>query len=291
MQVIFHLGAPCTDDDLLVKSLLKNRRRLMKSGVCVPPPGRYRTVIRDTSRALKGRPASEDVQDALLNAIVDNLQPDRLILSDPRFICINRLVIQGAQIWPAIERQTNNLRTLFPEAEIEFHFGMRDPATLIPALFKSSRFADFNEFTENMQHQAVTWSEMLHRLRAAQPDAGITVWANEDTPFLWGEVMREMAGVDQTSPLAGVDDLIETIMQPAGFERMQAYLAKNPPENEMHRRRILGAFLDKYALEDEIEDQMDVPGWTEELMDELSETYDADLDAISRIPGVNLLMP
>jgi len=104
-------------------------------------------------------------------------------------------------------------------------------------------------------------------------------------------VMREMAGVDQTSPLAGVDDLIETLMQPAGFERMQAYLAKNPPENEMHRRRILGAFLDKYALEDEIEDQIDVPGWTEELMDELSERYDADLDAISRIPGVNLLMP
>ena len=291
MQVIFHLGAPCTDDDLLVKSLLKNRARLLQSGVVVPPPGRYRTVIRDTSRALKGRPASYEVQNALLDAILDEDSVDRLILSDPRFICINRLVVQGAQIWPAIDRQTTNLRALFPDAEVEFHFGMRDPATLIPALFKSSRFTDFAEFTENMQAHAVTWSEMLHRLRLAQPDAGITVWANEDTPFLWGEIMREMAGLDQSAPLEGVDALIETIMQPVGFERMKDYLAKNPPESEMHRRRILAAFLDKYALDDQIEDQMDVIGWTEDLMDALSENYDADLEEISRIPGINLLMP
>lgn len=50
MQVVFHLGAPCTDYDLLIKSLLKNRARLAYEGVAVPTPGRYRSVVRDTAR-------------------------------------------------------------------------------------------------------------------------------------------------------------------------------------------------------------------------------------------------
>jgi hypothetical protein len=144
MQVVFHLGAPCTDDDLLLQTLIRNRDVLWGEGVAVPPPGRYRAVVRDTARTLKGRPASPEVQDALLEAIVDeSASIDRLILSDPRFICINRLVIQGPQIWPMIDRQTTQLRALFPDDAVEFFIGLRDPATHVPQLFKTSRFSDF----------------------------------------------------------------------------------------------------------------------------------------------------
>lgn len=291
MQVVFHLGAPCTDDDQLIMSLLKNRPRLAQDGIVVPPPGRYRSVIRDTSRALKGQPATADIQDALLDAIADEDQIDRLILSDPRFICINRLVVQGAQIWPTIDRLTNNLRALFPEAATEFFIGMRDPGTLIPALFQSSRFSDFREFTENMQPHAVAWSEMLHRLRMAQPDAGITVWCNEDTPLIWGQILREMAGCDPNTEIEGEDDLVEAIMDPAGFQRMKAYLAAHRPENRVQRRRIVAAFLDKYALEEEVEEVLDLPGWSEALLAELAESYDEDMAMVARIPGVTLLTP
>jgi hypothetical protein len=56
MQVVFHLGAPCTDDDLLLQTLIRNRDVLWGEGVAVPPPGRYRAIVRDTARTLKGRP-------------------------------------------------------------------------------------------------------------------------------------------------------------------------------------------------------------------------------------------
>jgi hypothetical protein len=171
MQVVFHLGAPCTDEDLLLQTLLANRDTLWAEGIAVPPPGRYRAVVRDTARTLKGRRASKEVQDALLDAIVDDSAGiDRLILSDPRFICINRLVIQGPQIWPMIDRQTSQLRALFPDDAVEFFIGMRDPAAHVPQLFKTSRFSDFSEFTGNMQVHAIAWSEMLRRLTAAHPD-------------------------------------------------------------------------------------------------------------------------
>jgi len=291
MEVVFHLGAPCTDNDLLIQTLLKNRNRLMAEGTSVPPPGRYRAVVRDTARALKGHPASEEIQGALLDAILDDFDVERLILSDPRFICINRLVIQRAQIWPMIDRQTAQLRALFPEAQVEFFIGMRDPATHIPALFKASRFSNFAEFSENMQPHAVAWSEMLRRLNMAHPDCPITVWCNEDTPLLWGEILREMAGVGEATALEGVDDLVEKIMEPAGFKRMQAYITDHPPETDWHRRRIVAAFLERYALETEVEVELDLPGWDEGFIDDLSLAYDRDMEEVARIPGVTLLMP
>jgi hypothetical protein len=291
MQVVFHLGAPCTDNDLLIQALLKNRNRLMAEGTAAPPPGRYRSVVRDTARALKGRPASEEVQDARLDAILDEFEVERLILSDPRFVCINRLVVQGAQIWPMIDRQAAQLRALFPQAEVSFFIGMRDPATHIPALFRASRFDDFTEFAENMQPHAVAWSEMLLRLRSAHPDCPVTVWCNEDTPLLWGEILREMGGVSPDVPLEGLDDLITKIMEPAGFKRMQDYIANHPPETESHRRRIVAAFLERYALEDEVEVELDLPGWSADFIDALSLSYDEDMAEVARIPGVTLLEP
>lgn len=291
MQVVFHLGAPCTDGALLLQSLGRNRARLAEDGILVPPLHRYRPLLRDTMRALKGQTASPEVQEALLDAIIDEMHVDRLIFSDPRLVCIPRLVVQGPQIWPMIDRQVDALRGMFPTARPEIFIGLRNPATLIPALFQASKFNDFAEFTENMQPHAVTWSEMLRRLRMAHPDVPVTVWCNEDTPLLWGQILREIADVPFDHPVKGGDDLIETIMDPTGFKRLQRYLSDNPAQSEIQRRRIVSAFLDRYALEDAIEEELNLPGWTPDLVEHVSQAYDDDMAEIARIPGVTLLTP
>ena len=38
MQIVFHLGAHCTDDGLLIRSILKNRAKLAAEGIGVPGP-------------------------------------------------------------------------------------------------------------------------------------------------------------------------------------------------------------------------------------------------------------
>ena len=291
MRVVFHIGAPCTDGDQLIVSLLKNRLRLSQVGIAVPQPNRYRAILRDTARALNGRSANETVQTTLMEAIIGDLEANRIVLSDARFICINRLVVQGPQIWPMIDRATASMRNLFPQAEFEFFVGMRDPATLIPALFKGSRFSDFGEFTNGMQPQAVSWSETLRRLRQAQPDAPVTAWCNEDTPLLWGEIMRNMAGVTQDTKLDGVDDLAETIMDDGGFDRMMAWLSAHPDIDETQRRRVVSAFLERYALPSEVEETFNLQGWSNQLMDDLSQAYDEDMDLVEQIPGVTFIQP
>lgn len=289
MHVVYHLGAPCTDGDGLIKSLLKNRTRLARAGIVVPPPGLYRPMLRDAARALGGHAATAEQQDALLEALAGDGPVQRLVVSDPRLVCINRLVVQGAQIWPMIGRQTEQLRGLFPDDVAAFFIGMRDPATLIPALFRASRFTDFEEFTENMQPHAVAWSEMLHRLRATHPGAPITVWCNEDTPLIWPAVLREVADVDPMVRLDGGYDVIESIMAPEGFRRMLTYLDTHPPQTEVQHRRVMAAFLDKFAIEERLDEEIDVPGWTEELMDDLSAGYEEDVHEISRMAGVTVI--
>jgi hypothetical protein len=54
---------------------------------------------------------------------------------------------------------------------------------------------------------------------------------------------------------------------------------------------VIAAFLDKFALDDEIEEELDMPGWTEALVDDLSDQYDEDVLAIQRMPGVTMIAP
>jgi hypothetical protein len=61
--------------------------------------------------------------------------------------------------------------------------------------------------------------------------------------------------------------------------------------NETQKRRVIAAFLDKFAVEDAIEEELDVPGWTDDFIEHLSTAYDDDLADIQRIPLVNLITP
>jgi hypothetical protein len=60
---------------------------------------------------------------------------------------------------------------------------------------------------------------------------------------------------------------------------------------EMQKRRVISAFLDKFALDEEIEEELDVAGWDDQLMDDMTDVYDEDMLEVQRIPGVTLIAP
>ena len=84
-------------------------------------------------------------------------------------------------------------------------------------------------------------------------------------------------------------DIISQIMEREGMKRLRAYMSENQPVNEIQRRRILAAFLDKYAIEDAVEDTIDLPGWTDEIVETLSTSYEDDMLELARIPGVTMI--
>ena len=70
MQIAFHIGANCTDEDRLLKSVLRNADALLQQGIAVPGPGRYRKLIREAIESLDGAHPAQEARDVLLDAIV-----------------------------------------------------------------------------------------------------------------------------------------------------------------------------------------------------------------------------
>ena len=61
---------------------------------------------------------------------------------------------------------------------------------------------------------------------------------------------------------------------------MQNYFETNPPNSEKERQRVLAVFLEHYANHDAVEEEITLPGWTNDPLTHLSDLYDEDVNAI-----------
>jgi len=293
MQVAIHLGAHCTDNDRLLKSLLRNKGLLAKSGISVPGPGRYRGTLAKTIQKLRGAQASRETQEMLMDAIIDGEETQRVILSHESFICVPGRVFDNDMMYEKAGYKPEWLRNVFPNDQVEFFLGICNPATFVPSVFqhKAQNTFDFHRFLGGVDVSDIRWSDIIVAIQESSPDCPLTVWCNEDTPLIWRTVLENVCGPDLTDELNGTYSILSSIMKPEGMKRFRKYLSNNPELNEMQRRRVATVFLDKYAIEDEVEEELDVPGWTEELVHSLTETYEEDIFEIQRLPGVNFISP
>ncbi|GHE90451.1 hypothetical protein GCM10016455_08560 [Aliiroseovarius zhejiangensis] len=290
MQICFHLGAHCTDDDHLIKSLLKNSGQLAKQGIAVPGPGRYRGLLADALVKLQGAQADDETQEMLLDSFVDSTDARRLVLGHKNFMGAPHRAIENNQLYHLAKRNTVWIRNLFANHDVSFFIGMRNPATFVPAILHSAPVADRAALLAQIDPHGLRWSDTLLTIREANPATPITVWCNEDTPLLWPDIMHSIAGVNGTQLLSGALDILRPIMVPEGFDRLRDYLDNTEMPTPQQRRRIIATFLEKYAIPEALEEEIDLPGWTEDMIDDLTDAYDRDLDRIERIEGVTLLL-
>ncbi len=293
MQVILHAGAHCTDDGKLLKTLFKNRDAFQQRGIALPRPRHYRQLLNATVKALSKRAAGPDSRMAFLDAIMDldADEVDRLVMHSENFFCVPKLGFHKGRIYPQAGSRLAYLTHLFPDDEIELFLGIRNPATHMPAMYAATPHTQFVEFIDGADPRDIYWSDLITSIRQEAPNVRVTVWCNEDTPLIWGELVREIAGLAANEAVEGAYDLLSEIMSPEGMSRFKSYLKSHPDMTEMQTRRVITAFLDKFALDDMLEEEVDLPGWTEALVDELTDQYEEDIFTISRIPGVTLLSP
>ncbi|MDH2325658.1 hypothetical protein QCN27_02135 [Cereibacter sp. SYSU M97828] len=284
MQIVYHLGAHCTDEERLLRCLLRNRDALAEAGVMVPGPARYRNLIRDTATALRRMPATDATQEEVLDQIMDAGTADRLILSWENFLSFPQWVLRG-RLYPAAGERVRGFTNIFPSFAAELHIAIRNPATFIPALFQRQRVKSVEDFLAGVDPMNLRWSEVIADLLAHGQDMPVTVWCDEDTPLIWPEVLRSVAGVD--IPMEGEDELLATIMDDQGIERLRKRMATPLPIDE--RRTITATLLEEHAKPEMVEMQIDMPGWTPELVDALTDAYEEDILRIMAMPGVRFL--
>ncbi|MEL6548910.1 MAG: hypothetical protein AAFQ54_01565 [Pseudomonadota bacterium] len=291
MEIVYHIGAHETDEDRLLRCLLKNRESLAERGIAVPNPGRYRKLVRETLQAMAGGTQPAVSRDEMLDAILGDDEADRVVMSNPNFCCISARVFENGEFYSLGPSRVEAFGRLFERDKIELHMGIRNPATFVPAVLKSLPENVRDQIRAEMDPLALRWSDVILRLREALPAAELTVWCNEDTPLIWSQVVQEVSGIEHGVPIVGGFDLLSEIMTQEGFQRFLSYLKSHPPQTEIQKRRIIAAFLDKFALEEELEEELDMPGWTHEVVDAMTQAYEEDVYAIERIHGVTLITP
>jgi PAS domain-containing protein len=289
MQLVLHTGAHYTEQERLIKSVLRNNDELTKRGIMVPGPNSYRGLVRDALNAMRKIPASPEAREVLLDAIIDGAPAERMILSDANFFRTAGTAIQQGVIYPAAAARMAHMAKIFAEDEVEIFVGIRNPATFVPVLYKQAVDNSDVGFWGGRRPQDLRWSDTLREIREMAPSIAIRCWCYEDTPVLWSQIIRDMTGIADDEKIVGGFDLLSTIMNKEGMERLRSYLHGHQDMNESQKRRVIGAFLDKFAIEDQIEEELDMPGWTESLVDELTDLYDEDVAVIETIEGVRMI--
>lgn len=288
MQILFHLGAHCTDNGLLIRSILRNRVLLAEEGIGVPGPGRYRELLGDVSTTLRGEPASHDTEAMILEAICDDDTCERIILSNENFLCRPAVALAKDGLYPKAEK-SSWLRQCLPSHEVEFAIAVRNPATFVPEIVGGNDEAA--AVLDGISLGALLWSEVVADILEANPSSQVIVWCHEDTPFIWSEVMREITAHDPYTTLDGEFDMLETIISPDGMQRLRDFIAARDEISTTNRRRAISTFLQAHAIEEEVEAVIDIPGWTDETVTALTELYEEDVARIAAMENVAFIAP
>lgn len=291
MQISLHLGAHLTDEDRLSRCLIKNRDLLAAEGIAVPGPGRYRELLRAATERLKGQPAASDATEALLDEIVAFDDARRVVMSSQDFLGPRPWAIRDGALYPRAGERLSQLRNLFPEHPVEAHIAIRNPATFVASLVQVVHEKARNRLLELPDIGALRWSGPVTAMREACPDVPLTVWCDEDTPYLWHEALRAVSGHSPGTTLEHTYDWFSQVMTPQGLETMLRWLRDHPPATEDQRRRIISAFLDKFHDAEKVDVDLNLPGWTEDIVDTLTALYDEDVQRIAGMEGVTLLTP
>lgn len=289
INIVYHLGAPHTDNDQLTRSLRKDSDLLAKNATMLRRPKEYRPLIKEMVIELEGEMPSVVDQETLLASIIKDQHVDRLIMSDSQYLGVPAWMFFGGALYQNAARNTEKIRNLFPDNPCEFFLGIANPAHFIPASFKAQNQKNYDGFIDGTDLFSVHWSDVIARIKEAHPDCPVTVWCNEDTPVTWPTVLREVASLDPQTRLEGELDVIREIISQSGNELLAKYLDERPDLAETQRHRVREIFLEKFFLDDAVEHEIDLPGWTADVIEELTDNYEDDIERIEQMPDVNFI--
>ena len=291
MQIAFHIGANCTDEDRLLKSILKNANTLLQQGVAVPGPGKYRSLIRETIQALDGAAPQADTRNILIDAIVENDDVDRLVMSNDNFICIPNRIFDDGLFYGQAEAKVRALRRLFAGDDIELFIGIRNPATFLQETFKRSKSTSISTYLGLMHPEDISWADVIRRIRQGAPDCPLTVWCNEDTPLLWEQLIRRISDVTTDTDVIGGLDMLASIITDDGLRILMEQLRVTPPPTDAARHEMIAAIWEEHAIPDALEEVIELGDLDPALVGEMTESYEDDIAEIAEMDGVTLLMP
>ena len=291
MQMAFHMGAHGTDGDRLLKTLLNNRSWLMANATEVVPPPKHRGIFDQALMALNGGPATEEMQQIMLDALLELEAPERVVFSSASFLGGTGRIFTSSGLYPMIGTRTAALANLFPQTPTQFFIAIRNPVTMIAEMVGHRDAAAYRALLNGADPVQQRWGDCIRRLVRAAQGRRVVVWCHEDVPMVWPEVVRLVADMPAEVPLAGSLLYMHELLGNQGLARLRGMLAGHDQMSIQTRREIYAAALADHAGEGALDQEITLPGWSQDLVDQVTELYRNDAAEIAVQPGVEFILP
>lgn len=291
MQMVFHLGVHGTDGDRLLKTLLNNRSALHKAGTEVVTPNRHSGLFDEALRSLNGGTATTEMEQIMLDAMLDSDDPTRVVMSTATFMGAPGRAVGREGLYPQIGLRAAALSRLFPSAQTEFFLAIRNPATLLAEVLPQFSGGGYDELMQGCHPLQLRWRAAIQRLTRAVQGRRVVVWCHEDVPLIWPEVVRLVGALPADVPLSGGLLYMHELLGDLGIARLRDAMAGRDQTNVAQRREVYGEVLAANALPGTLDQVVDLPGWTQELVDQITANYRSDVAEIAVLPGVEFILP
>ncbi|CAM3293741.1 hypothetical protein PANO111632_12645 [Paracoccus nototheniae] len=291
MQMVFHMGVHGTDGDRLLTTLLENRDTLHAAGTEVVVPDRHRGIFDEATKSLNGGSATPEMEEIMLDAMLDSDQPSRVVMSTWTFQGAPGRAVGRTGLYPKIVQRTSALAQLFPSAQTEFFLAIRNPATLLAEVLPQFSGNGYEDLMQGCHPLDLRWRDAIQRLMQAAQGRRVVIWCHEDVPLIWPEVVRLIAALPADAPLTGMLSYMHDLVGDAGLEALSGAMAGRDQTNVAQRRKVYADILASHALPGVLDQDIDLPGWTQDLVDEVTENYRSDVAEITVLPGVEFILP
>lgn len=286
MQVAFHVGVYATDDDRLLRSLAQNAGLLRRRGVELCANAVNEPILNEALGALKGGTASAEMEEVILDALMEGEATRRLVMSRATLMGLPRRLFSIEGLMPYAGTKMLDLANVLPGCQAEFFMALKNPATLIPQLV--TRIGkEYSALMGMSDPRSKRWAPTLRRAVQELRGRRLVVWCHEDMPLIFPDVLRLLAGVAADTPLQGEDRLLRTLLSEAGQAALRERLT--PDLGIEARRAATEGLLAEFARPDQLTLDIDLPGWTPELVEEMTEAYRRDVAEIAGLPGVEFI--
>ncbi|WP_234416709.1 hypothetical protein [Ruegeria sp. Alg231-54] len=291
MQVAIHAGAAFTDEGRLLRSLQANGDVLARNGATFFGPRRYRQVFKPAFQALNTRPPLPDEIESMRGNLPIHPEVKRAIFISEEFIGEKDVVIADGQFYSSAGKRLSVLEESFSDCQLELYLALRNPGSFIPKYLMSIPEQAREDVIRNNDLSHLSWVEMIEDVRDFAPEVQITLWCNEDIPLLWGDVVRSVGGLAADAAIKDEYDLLISLLTEEGQSQAQAILDQVSTLSQSETRDVLADILANHAQPDKMEEELDLPGWSDEIIDAFSELYEQDLTRLETMAGVKVLKP
>jgi hypothetical protein len=291
MEIALHLGAHLTDDSQLRDCLMANSDMLAAQGILVPRARDFQSLLNDAADHIASGHGAPRAFERLLTAVGAGADTRRLVLSAQRLLSRLPDCLDERRFYPGAARRIAALRNIFAGHQVEIFLAVRNPASFVPAYLSNGQVQAQGGPSLQIAGTDLRWSELTEEFRLIWPEAKLTLWCDEDTPFIWHRVLRLVAGYSPEQEFENSFNWFDTVLVDGASQKLAAYLAASPPVDDAHRQKVISVFLDKFCDDQKLDVDVSATGWDEAHVDLLTELYEEDTARIAAMEGVSLIQP